>query len=55
MLNDLKKSKALEYNKINDPKIFHSSTKLIANAPDIDEAFNDKNKKILLRRFDCDR
>ena len=29
----------LDYKKINDRKIFHSSTKLIANNSDIDEAF----------------
>ena len=37
----------LEYKKINDRKIFHSSTKLIASDPDIDEAFKSMHQGIM--------
>ena len=44
LFGELKKFKVqtilfLDYNKRNDRKIFHSSTKLIAGDADIDEAF----------------
>ena len=37
----------LEYKKINDRKIFHSSTELIASDPDIDEAFKSMHQGIM--------
>ena len=37
----------LEYKKINDRKIFHSSTKLIASDSDIDEAFKSMHQGIM--------
>ena len=37
----------LECKKINDRKIFHSSTKLIASDPDIDEAFKSMHQDIM--------
>ena len=65
MLIELKKFKVqkilvLEYQKRNDRKIFHSSTKLIANDSDIDEAFISMHQSIMKKnicksRFDCVR
>ena len=54
MLADLKKFKvqtilALEYNKRNDHKIFHSSAKLIASDSDIEEAFESMHQSIITK------
>ena len=39
----------LEYKKRNDCKFFHSSDKLIANNPDIDEAFKSMHQSIMTK------
>ena len=54
LLADLKKFKvqtilALEYNKRNDHKIFHSSAKLIASDSDIEEAFESIHQSIITK------
>ena len=54
LLNDLKKFKVqriliLNYNKRNGRKIFHSSTKVIANHSDIDEALKTMHKSIMTK------
>ena len=56
MLIELKKFKVqkilvLEYQKRNDRKIFHSSTKLIANDSDIDEAFISMHQSIMKKKY----
>ena len=50
LLSELKKFKVntilvLDYQKRNDHKIFHSSTKLIASDTDIDDAFKSMHQK----------
>ena len=52
MLSELKKLKVqtilvLDYKKNNNHKIFHSSTKLIANNSNVDEAFKSITKSIM--------
>ena len=52
MLSELKKLKVqtilvLDYKKNNNHKIFHSSTKLIANNSDVDETFKSITKSIM--------
>ena len=54
LLNEFKKFKVqaglvLDYKKINDRKIFHSSTKLIASYSDIDEAFKSMDQSIMTK------
>ena len=46
----------LDYKKINDRKIFHSSTKLIANNSDIDEAFKSMHQSSLtkIKKYVCE-
>ena len=39
----------LDYKKRNDHNIFHSSTKLIASDPDIDEAFKSMHQSTMTR------
>ena len=58
LLSELKKFKAqktlvADYKKRNDCKIFHSSTKLIANDSDIDEAFKSIHQSIATRKKLC--
>ena len=52
--NEFKKFKVqavlvLDYKKINDRNIFHSSTKLIASYSDIDEAFKSMDQSIMTK------
>ena len=61
LLSELKKFKfqtilVLDYKKRNDCKIFHSSAKLIANDPDIDEAFKSMHQNIMtkIKKFACE-
>ena len=54
LLNEFKKFKVqavlvLDYKKINDRKIFHSSTKLIASYSDTDEAFKSMDQSIMTK------
>ena len=54
LLNELKKFKVqkilvLDYKKINDCKIFHSSPKLIASDSDIDEAIKSMHQSIMTK------
>ena len=54
LLNEFKKFKVqavlvLDYKKINDRKIFDSSTKLIASYSDIDEAFKSMDQSIMTK------
>ena len=54
LLSELKKFKVntilvLDYQKRNDPKIFHSSTKLIASDTDIDDAFKSMHQSIMTK------
>ena len=46
----------LDYKKINDCKIFHSSTKLIASDSDIDEAFKSTHQSITtkIKKYACE-
>ena len=46
----------LDVKRRNDLKIFHSSTKLIANDSDIDEAFKCMYKSIMtkIKNYDCE-
>ena len=58
LLSELKKFKAqktlvADCKKRNDCKIFHSSTKLIANDSDIDEAFKSIHQSIATRKKLC--
>lgn len=38
----------LQYQKKNDPKIFHSSAKLVANDLNIDEAYKSMHQSIII-------
>ena len=54
LLSELQKFKVqvifvLDYEKRNDPKIFNSSAKLIANDSDIDEAFKSIHQNIVTK------
>ena len=54
MLSELKKLKVqtiliLDHKKINNHKIFHSSSKIIAGESDIDEAFKSMHQSIMTR------
>ena len=56
LLSELKKFKVqptlvVDYTKRNDPKIFHSSNKLIASDSDIDEAFNSMHQDIIQKKI----
>ena len=60
LLSELKTVKVqivlvLDYKKRNDCKIFHSSTKLIANHSDIDEAFISIHQSIMtkIKNYAC--
>ena len=60
LLSELKKFKVqtilvLDYKKRNDCKIFHSSTKLIANDSGIDEAFKSMHQSIItkIKNYAC--
>ena len=60
LLSKLKKFKVqpilvVDYTKRNDPKIFHSSTKLIASDSDIDEAFKSMHQDIMtkIKKYAC--
>ena len=61
LLRDLKKFKVqtilvLDCKKRNDRKIFHSSAKLIAIYPDIDEAFKSMHQSIMtkIKNYACE-
>ena len=61
LLSELEKFKdqavlVLDYKKRNDHQIFHSSTKLIASYPDIDEAFKSMHQSILakIKNYACE-
>ena len=45
----------VDYTKRNDPKIFHSSTKLIVSDSDIDEAFKSMHQDIMtkIKKYAC--
>ena len=45
----------VDYTKRNDPKIFHSSTKLIVSDSDIDEAFKSMHQDIMtkIKKYSC--
>ena len=54
LLSELKKLKVqtiliLDHKKINNHKIFHSSSKIIAGESDIDEAFKSMHQSIMTR------
>ena len=54
LLSELKKFKVqtilvLEYKKVNDRKIFHSSDKLIGSDSDIEESFKSMHKSIMTK------
>ena len=62
LLGELKEFKVetvlvLDYKKINDYKIFHSSAKLIASDSDIDEAFKSMHQSIIakIKYYACEK